>query len=92
MPAQERIRGRRLQYTRALVLRQQPLCAHCMARGIVTEATVVDHVVALVNGGEDAIDNMQGLCVPCHEQKTRADLGQRTKGCDANGIPLAGWK
>ena len=79
-------------YIRALVLRQQPLCAHCMARGIMAEATEVDHIIALCNGGEDTIGNMQSLCVECHLIKTRADLGQRASGCDVNGIPLAGWK
>lgn len=87
----QRIRGRKLQEMRALVLRLHPLCVHCELRGIVRAATRVDHIVALVNGGEDTIDNMQGLCVECHDAKTRADLGQRVKGCDANGIPLGGW-
>jgi 5-methylcytosine-specific restriction protein A len=63
-----------------------------MARGIMTEATEVDHIIALFNGGDDHIDNMQSLCAECHAVKTDADLGRKTSGCDANGIPLAGWK
>jgi 5-methylcytosine-specific restriction protein A len=89
----QRIRGRKLQETRALVLRLEPLCRHCMARGIMTEATEVDHIVALINGGTDHIDNMQPLCADCHAVKTNVDLGRKSGGgCDVYGIPLAGWK
>jgi 5-methylcytosine-specific restriction protein A len=81
----QRIRGRRLQRIRAAHLRANPLCVHCMAKGIVTAATQVDHITALVNGGADVEKNRQGLCDECHRIKTAADLGhtaRRTTGAD----------
>jgi 5-methylcytosine-specific restriction protein A len=80
-----RIRGRRLQRIRAAHLRANPLCVHCTAKGRVAGATEVDHIVALVNGGEDIEENRQGLCRECHRIKTAADLGhaaRRTTGAD----------
>jgi len=70
----DRIRGRRLQRIRAEHLAEHPLCVHCEARGIVREATELDHITALVNGGSDD-GPKQGLCHECHEAKTRKDLG-----------------
>jgi 5-methylcytosine-specific restriction protein A len=42
----------------------------------VSEAKRVDHILALVNGGADDESNLQSLCIPCHDVKTREDLGQ----------------
>lgn len=72
-----RIRGRALQQIRAAHFRREPLCVMCKAAGRVTLATELDHIVALTNNGTDTADNRQGLCVPCHESKTLADLGLR---------------
>lgn len=86
----ERIRGRKRQEIRARVLRANPLCVMCEVKGIVTIATEVDHIIALTNGGvEDANDdsNRQGLCGPCHVEKTNADLGYVPKV----RIGLDGW-
>ncbi len=83
-----RPRGRTLQALRSRILRANPLCAECQQQGRTTAATVLDHVVALVNGGDNSDANLQGLCAPCHEAKTRRDIGQRERsGCDANGVP-----
>ncbi len=51
--------------------RINPVCAMC---GL-AEATELDHIIALVNGGSDVASNKQGLCSPCHEKKTALDLG-----------------
>ena len=82
-----RIRGRRLQVIRKHVLTASPLCVMCKANGRVTLATEVDHIVALVNGGEDNHENRQALCSECHAEKTRRDLGQRERP----QIGLDGW-
>jgi len=77
-----RIRGRKLQAIRNRVLQANPLCVECAKQGRVTAATQVDHIIALVNeGNEDAYDdsNRQALCDECHEAKTRKDLGQRER-------------
>lgn len=75
--ADYRIRGRALQQIRQKHFRREPLCVMCKDKGLVTLATELDHIVALVNGGTDTPDNRQGLCKPCHEIKTLADLRLR---------------
>ena len=52
-------------------------------------AVELDHVIALTNGGADDDSNRQGLCVACHKDKTRDDLGHGpARGCDADGWPV----
>jgi 5-methylcytosine-specific restriction enzyme A len=88
MPSATRTRGRRWMRIRERQLRLHPLCAMCMAKGFVTEATQVDHITPLFKGGTDAWNNLQSLCDPCHDEKTREDLGQhRPTGCDLSGMP-----
>jgi 5-methylcytosine-specific restriction protein A len=49
-------------------------CAKC-TRKLEPGKWACDHIVALINGGRHAEDNLQPLCVsPCHSQKTRADM------------------
>jgi 5-methylcytosine-specific restriction enzyme A len=87
----KRLRGRKLQERRKRLLMRRPLCVHCQAQGRVTAATVLDHVVALINGGTDTEDNLQPLCDECHRLKTAADTGKTVKvqtGLD--GWPVGG--
>lgn len=74
-----RIRGRKLQTIRKRYFSAKPLCAHCLHTGKVTQATELDHIVALTNKGKDDATNRQGLCKPCHALKTAQDLGYRDK-------------
>jgi len=68
---------------RAVVLREQPLCAHCHT----AEAIDVDHIDN--DPRNNSRDNLQGLCRGCHSRKTLADMGHRARyGCDVNGMPL----
>jgi 5-methylcytosine-specific restriction protein A len=49
----------------------------------------LDHIRPLFKGGADEPENWQGLCVKCHERKTRDDLGivqRQTIGAD--GWPI----
>ncbi len=87
----ERKRGRAATVDRARVMRRDKgLCQACLERGVVTMATVVDHIIALVNGGDDSDSNKRALCDACHVEKTREDLGYRPSGaCDASGMPTA---
>ncbi len=41
----------------------------------------VDHIVAIVNGGDQWDEkNLQVLCEKCHHKKTAKDMGKRVKG------------
>lgn len=61
------VRWRKL---RTLVLTGEPLCRECAAAGAVVQATVVDHILPLAQGGTDAMSNLQPLCATCHNRKT----------------------
>ena len=71
----KRLRGRTLQRLRAALLRDNPLCVVCASAGKTSEAIELDHIVALVNGGTNDPENMQGLCRSCHQDKTSRDMG-----------------
>lgn len=59
---------------RAAVLRDNPLCCRCQAKGVLQPAKVVDHIVAIKLGGERfERANLQSLCVPCHNAKTASE-------------------
>ena len=60
---------------RALVLAAQPVCADIWgwhaAAGRVVLATQVDHIVGLREGGAAfAVENLQPLCLACHNKKS----------------------
>jgi len=76
-----RTRGRRLQQIRGEHLRQRPFCVHCEAKGILSVATQLDHVVPLHQGGADTDDNRQGLCDACHKAKTARELKHAALNC-----------
>ena len=81
-----RIRGRALQTRNTRLLHYNPLCVHCTEAGRVSAAVEVDHVIPLWAGGEDAEHNLQGLCIPCHEAKSRVETAQRMAcGQNLNG-------
>lgn len=72
---------------RASVLAEEPLCRHCAARGLVVEATDVDHINNDPTNNDR--ENLQPLCHECHSRKTNADMGHRVNyGCDVDGMPL----
>jgi 5-methylcytosine-specific restriction protein A len=71
--APKRITGRRLQAMRAELFERAPRCAECERRGRLTLATERDHIVPVNEGGTDDPSNIQGLCGPCHETKSKAE-------------------
>lgn len=75
----ERKRGRAAVRARARHLAREPLCRRCKARGFLTVAEVVDHIVPLALGGSDHDRNKQSLCKPCHDDKTAEDFGKRSR-------------
>ena len=50
-------------------------CVVCGSR----EKLEVDHMRALMNGGDNRINNLSTLCDPCHTEKTRMDNSLRRK-------------
>lgn len=59
--------------------RDSGLCQSCLAAGRVIVATEVDHIIPKFEGGTDADDNLQAICVACHKAKTAAE-SLRAKG------------
>jgi 5-methylcytosine-specific restriction protein A len=58
---------------RASLFTRAPLCAECKRLGRVTLATQRDHIVPLEEGGADDESNEQGLCLECHDIKSKAE-------------------
>lgn len=94
MPIIERLRGRAGQAQRARRLaRTDGLCERCEAKGRVTLATVVDHVVPLAKGGSDEDDNTRNLCDPCHLEVGVEQFGHQVtregRGVGRSGRPTS---
>ena len=49
--------------------RQCWTCASCQE--MLKPTFELDHIIELQDGGDDNMDNLQGLCVECHARKTR---------------------
>ncbi|MGD9608964.1 MAG: HNH endonuclease [Desulfovibrionaceae bacterium] len=82
-----RYRTSRWQRLRAAVLRRDPLCAYCAARGRAEAATTVDHIVPVARGGAFwSQDNLAPACAACNyskaDQPVEEFMGQ---GCDQGG-------
>lgn len=67
--------GYKWQKARAHHLRDHPLCAYCQRQGLVTAASVVDHIVA--HRGDMTLfwdrSNWQSLCASCHSSVKQAE-------------------
>jgi len=61
---------------RRMVLRRDPVCRICNS----AIATEVHHVKAKADGGKDAMDNLQGLCKPCHSAETYRERTHAARG------------
>lgn len=83
----KRTRGRKWMQIRASILSDNPLCVICKAKGIIKQATQVDHIQALTNEGTDDTNNLQSICTECHKIKTAQDLGQTPRPT----IGMDGW-
>lgn len=53
-------------------LAQHPLCVACAERGVVMQASEVDHITPHCGDRELLMDrdNLQSMCKPCHSRKT----------------------
>lgn len=65
----------RWQKIRKAYLQRNPLCVECMKDGIVTVATVVDHIIPHKGNRKLFYDesNYQSLCVACHNKKSATE-------------------
>lgn len=82
--------GSAWQRARLAFLRKHPLCADHAERGMVVEATVVDHKIP--HKGDRALfwdsSNWQSLCKLCHDGwKQRQERGGVTSSCGLTGMP-----
>ena len=66
---------RQWQSLRQIQLSKNPICAGCNANGIITPATVVDHLFPWSQISEQAffINRFQSLCVTHHAEKTQLE-------------------
>jgi hypothetical protein len=55
---------------RKLVIARDPLC-QLNFEGCTRLSTLADHKTPKNAGGDDSMDNLQGVCSPCHGIKTR---------------------
>lgn len=65
--------------------RDKYLCQLCLAKGVLTPATAVDHIINKANGGTDDLENLQAICDPCHEIKTASEAINSRKTISYNG-------
>jgi 5-methylcytosine-specific restriction endonuclease McrA len=79
----------RWQRRRTLQLKHHPLCKFCLNRGVVTRATVADHVIPHKgNWTLFSLGDLQSLCSSCHSnQKQAIEHRGYTDEVDADGWP-----
>jgi 5-methylcytosine-specific restriction protein A len=70
------------------VLTDEPMCRVCKAKGRLSKATEVDHIVPLHKGGA-GMDrrNLQGVCADCHRDKTNEEAGYKRRVA----VGVDGW-
>ena len=59
---------------RAIILQGKPTCNYCDK-----PADTVDHIVALMNGGDHSLDNLQPCCAQCNNKKGHKEVAQRNR-------------
>lgn len=53
-------------------------CSVCSRRIGGSLRPVYDHIIAIINGGENRESNLRLLCYDCHFEKTRADVHEKS--------------
>jgi 5-methylcytosine-specific restriction protein A len=85
----ERLRGHAAVRQRRRRLRAEPLCRDCKEKGLITAATVPDHIVPLARGGTDNDSNIRCLCDSCHKLRTAEQFGFKQKqAAGPDGWPI----
>ena len=57
---------------RAIIMQGKPSCNYCGK-----PADTVDHIVALMNGGDHSLDNLTPCCARCNNLKGHKEVKQR---------------
>lgn len=56
---------------RKIKLTNSPFCEECKKNGTIVKATMVDHILAIKQGGSAYdLNNLQSLCWSCHSRKS----------------------
>lgn len=63
-----------------ILKRDNGLCQVCLKAGQLTQAQHVDHITPKAEGGTDDEGNLQSICEPCHNEKTKAENVARMNG------------
>lgn len=75
---------------RKMVLAEEPFCMVCKRNA----SAEVDHIIPKFEGGGNERENLQGICIECHQQKTIKDSGNEERSHEniriVNGAPYAG--
>ena len=71
-PDRSKVYDYRWRAIRKKFLSNYPLCVRCGH-----EATMIDHILPVFEGGTHDERNLQSICVICHGVKTRKDLRRR---------------
>ena len=72
---------------RRAVLASEPCCRMCIAQGLTTVATDLDH--SDNDPSNNDLLNLVPLCHSCHSHKTMRDMGHNVRmGCATDGTPL----
>lgn len=58
---------------KAVLIRDNYLCAVCMDSGRLTPAQEVDHIKPKAAGGTNNMDNLRAICTRCHRAKSPQD-------------------
>lgn len=97
MPTKSKLGGlsylydrQRWQNLRRHQLRTHPLCAFCLKQGIVTPATVADHIEPHNDDiNKFWLGKLQSLCASCHSgAKQQIETQGFANGCGVDGMPL----
>ena len=59
---------------RIIKLQHNPLCEHCLEKGLTEPAIFIDHIIPINKGGDRlSLNNLQSLCTTCNARKTAKD-------------------
>lgn len=59
--------------------RHKKRCYKCTRDLRPGDAFEIDHVIAIINGGENRERNLAPICDWCHDEKTKADVAEKSR-------------